>query len=150
MVPLVNDSGRVAADTVLLTEDEASIVFSFTRSYFFVEVERPRALVAFLKELMPRKPVSDLYDAIGCDRHGKTELYRALRAHLADSHDPIEIAPGQPGMVMLVLTLPSYDLVFKLIRDEFPPPKTATREERDGQVRARLPPRPRGTPGGRA
>ena len=31
-------------------------------------------------------------------------------------------------MVMLVFTLPSYDLVFKLIRDEFPPPKTATRK----------------------
>jgi isocitrate dehydrogenase kinase/phosphatase len=127
VVPLVNDGGRVAADTVLLTEDEASIVFSFTRSYFFVEVEHPRALVAFLRELLPRKPVADLYDAIGFDRHGKTELYRALRAHLAESDDPLEIAPGQRGMVMLVLTLPSYDLVFKLIRDEFPPPKTATR-----------------------
>jgi isocitrate dehydrogenase kinase/phosphatase len=30
-------------------------------------------------------------------------------------------------MVMLVFTLPSYDLVFKVIRDRFPPPKTATR-----------------------
>ena len=30
---------------------------------------------------------------------------------------------------MLVFTLPSYDLVFKVIRDRFPPPKTATRRE---------------------
>ena len=29
---------------------------------------------------------------------------------------------------MLVFTLPSYDLVFKVIRDRFAPPKTATRE----------------------
>jgi isocitrate dehydrogenase kinase/phosphatase len=127
VVPLVNETGRVAADTVLLTEDEASIVFSFTRSYFFVETAHPRGLVGFLRTLMPRKPVSDLYDAIGHNRHGKTELYRALHAHLAASHDPFEIAAGQRGMVMLVFTLPSYDLVFKVIRDRFPPPKTVTR-----------------------
>ena len=30
---------------------------------------------------------------------------------------------------MLVFTLPSYDLVLKVIRDRFPPPKTATRRE---------------------
>ena len=45
VVPLVNEAGGCASDTVLLTEDEASIVFSFTRSYFFVDVEQPRALV---------------------------------------------------------------------------------------------------------
>ena len=127
VIPIVNESGRAAADTVLLGEDEASIVFSFTRSYFFVETEHPRALVAFLSTLMPRKPVSELYDAIGHNRHGKTELFRALHSHLARSHDPFEIAEGQRGMVMLVFTLPSYDLVFKVIRDRFPPPKTATR-----------------------
>jgi isocitrate dehydrogenase kinase/phosphatase len=129
VIPLVNETGRVAADTVLLSEDDASIVFSFTRSYFFVETEHPRALVAFLASLMPKKPVSDLYDAIGHIRHGKTELYRALHSHLLRSEDPFELAAGQRGMVMLVFTLPSYDLVFKVIRDRFPPPKTATRRK---------------------
>ncbi len=127
VVPLTNERGRVAADTVLLSEDEVSIVFSFTRSYFFVETERPRELVGFLHTLMPRKPVSDLYDAIGHNKHGKTELYRALLDHLDRSDDRFQVAPGQEGMVMLVFTLPSYDLVFKVIRDEFPPPKTVTR-----------------------
>ncbi|HXY40283.1 MAG TPA: bifunctional isocitrate dehydrogenase kinase/phosphatase, partial [Vicinamibacteria bacterium] len=127
VIALVNERGRVAADAVLLTEDEASVVFSFTRSYFHVECQRPRELVGFLHQLMPRKPVSDLYDAIGHIRHGKTELYQALLEHLQGSDDAFEVAPGQTGMVMLVFTLPSYDLVFKVIRDFFPPPKTVTR-----------------------
>ena len=35
-------------------------------------------------------------------------------------------APGQRGMVMVVFTLPGLDVVFKVIRDRFPPPKTVT------------------------
>jgi isocitrate dehydrogenase kinase/phosphatase len=129
VVALANPHGRVVADAVLLTEDEASIVFSFTRSYFFVDTDRPRELVGFLRSLMPRKPVSELYDAIGHNKHGKTELYRALLAHIETSDDRFEVAAGQRGMVMAVFTLPSWDLVFKVIRDRFPPPKTATRRE---------------------
>src|SRR6185436_5137124 len=36
VIALVTDGDRVAVDAVLLSEDEASIVFSFTRSYFHV------------------------------------------------------------------------------------------------------------------
>jgi isocitrate dehydrogenase kinase/phosphatase len=129
VVALANTGGRVGVDAVLLTEDEASIVFSFTRSYLFVEAERSRETVAFLRSLVPRKPVSELYDAIGHPRHGKTELYRALLDHLERSDDCFGPAPGQRGMVMLVFALPAYDLVFKVIRDEFPPPKQATRRQ---------------------
>ena len=150
VIALANPRGRVTADAVLLTEDEASIVFSFTRSYFFVDTDRPRELVAFLRSLMPRKPVSELYDAIGHNKHGKTELYRALLAHIQGSDDLFEVAAGQRGMVMAVFTLPSYDLVFKVIRDRFPPPKTATRREVMKQVRAGVPARPGGAPRGRA
>ena len=74
---------------MLLTEDEASVVFSFTRSYFFVDTDRPRELVGFLRSLMPRKPVSELYDAIGHNKHGKTELYRALLAHIETLGRPL-------------------------------------------------------------
>jgi isocitrate dehydrogenase kinase/phosphatase len=129
VIALANGSGRVSVDAALLTEDEASIVFSFTRSYLFVEAERSREMVAFLRSLMPRKPVGELYDAIGHPRHGKTELYRSLLDHLQRSDDRFETAPGQKGMVMLVFALPAYDLVFKVIRDEFPPPKATTRRQ---------------------
>jgi isocitrate dehydrogenase kinase/phosphatase len=86
-------------------------------------------MVAFLRSLLPRKPVGELYDAIGHPRHGKTELHRALLDHLQHSDDRFETAPGQRGMVMLVFALPAYDLVFKIIRDDFPPPKAVTRRQ---------------------
>src|SRR5689334_24495594 len=44
--------------------------------------------------------------------------YHALQRHLAQSFDVFVRAPGQRGLVMVVFTLPSHDLVFKVIRSE--------------------------------
>jgi isocitrate dehydrogenase kinase/phosphatase len=129
VLSLLNPHGSVVVDAVLLAEDEVSIVFSFTRSYFHVDVEDPAPLVRFLKTIMPKKPVAELYIAIGRNKHGKTELYRDLLAHLATSDDSFVLAAGEPGMVMLVFTLPSFDVVFKIIRDTFGFGKTSSRQD---------------------
>jgi isocitrate dehydrogenase kinase/phosphatase len=129
VLPLINTPKGVAVDTVLLTENEVSIVFSFTRSYFHVEAEHPGEIVGFLKSILPLKPVAELYTSIGYHKHGKTVLYRDLRRHLQQSTDKFVSAPGEKGMVMTVFTLPSYDIVFKVIKDRFAYPKTATRQE---------------------
>ncbi len=129
VIALVNDTGRIEADAVLVDENEVSIVFSFARSYFCVEMERPRELVDFLRAIMPRKPAAELYNAVGLNKHGKTELFRSLLRHLEATDDRFEIAPGQRGMVMCVFTLPGFDVVFKVIRDRFEYPKTVTHDE---------------------
>jgi isocitrate dehydrogenase kinase/phosphatase len=129
LICLQNDQGKIAVDAVLLDEDEASIVFSFTRSYFHVEVERPSEVVRFLKSIIPLKRIAELYIAIGFNKHGKTELYRDLMHHLEQSSDQFETAPGERGMVMVVFTLPSYDMVFKVIKDHLIPPKSTSRTE---------------------
>ncbi|HBY94992.1 MAG: bifunctional isocitrate dehydrogenase kinase/phosphatase [Ardenticatenaceae bacterium] len=129
VIPLLNTERGIIVDAVLLTEDEASIVFSFTRSYFHVEVLRPYELICFLKSIMPLKRVAELYISIGYNKHGKTELYRDLLRHLAASDDTFVIARGARGMVMVVFTIPSYDVVFKIIKDQFTYPKTTTRQE---------------------
>ncbi len=125
---LLNDEGGITIDAVLLTADEVSILFSFTRSYFHVQVESPYELIKFLKSIMPRKPMSELYTSIGFNKHGKTELYRELLAHLERSDDKFEIARGEKGMVMVVFTMPSFDVVFKIIKDRFAYPKKTTRD----------------------
>jgi len=119
----------IAIDAVLMDEDDVSIVFSYTRSYFHVEAEHPHETIEFLKSILPLKRVAELYISIGYNKHGKTELYRDLLRHLATSTDKFEIARGDKGMVMLVFDLPSYDVVFKIIKDTFAYPKTATRQE---------------------
>jgi isocitrate dehydrogenase kinase/phosphatase len=129
VIALRNDGCQVVTDAVLLDEDEVSIVFSFTRSYFHVDLERPAETVQFLSLLMPWKRVAELYMAVGFPRHGKTELYRDLLRHLEYSDDQFVPAPGDRGMVMIVFTLLSYDLVFKVIRDQFAYPKTTSRQD---------------------
>lgn len=129
ILPLLNGDTGLVVDTVLLSEAEASVVFSFTRSYFHVDAEIPGHLVGFLKSIMPLKPLAELYIAIGYNKHGKTERYRALYRHLRNSNDKFEIARGAKGMVMTVFTLPSYDVVFKIIKDRFAYPKSSTRDQ---------------------
>lgn len=127
VLALLNGERGVYVDAVLPTADEASVVFGFTRSYFQVEVEEPREMVEFLHAIMPTKRVDELYTAIGFNRHGKTELYRALMRHLESGGGRFEPAPGIRGMVMSVFTLPSFNVVFKVIKDRFDSPKRTTR-----------------------
>jgi len=124
-----NRMGEVFVDTVIFDRDELSVVFSFTRSFFMVETNDPSSIVDFLKILMPHKPRSELYACIGFRKHSKTEFFRDFSRHLRNSDDQFVIAPGIKGMVMSVFTLPSYDIVFKIIKDRFQPPKDITREQ---------------------
>ncbi len=131
-LPVLHTDGEddvLRVDTVLLTSNALSMVFSFTRSYFHVVCPQPWGVVRFLKTLMPRKRVAELYISLGFTKHGKTELYRDLCAHLARTDERFEAARGTPGMVMRVFTLPGFDVVFKIIKDRFDPPKQTTRAE---------------------
>ena len=104
-------------------------MFGYTRSYFHVDLPVVSAAVSLLRTFMPGKPVDELYTVLGRAKQGKTERYYALRRHLDQSFDVFVHAPGQRGLVMVVFTLPSHDLVFKVIRDRFGPPKNTTRAE---------------------
>ncbi|MGK9175626.1 bifunctional isocitrate dehydrogenase kinase/phosphatase [Yokenella regensburgei] len=118
-----SDDGELFVDTCLTAIAEASIVFGFARSYFMVYAPQPAALVEWLREILPGKTTAELYMAIGCQKHGKTESYREYLSYLAGSDEQFIEAPGIRGMVMLVFTLPGFDRVFKIIKDQFPPQK---------------------------
>lgn len=134
VIPLVfallnNERGSIDCDAVLVSADEVSKLFSFARSYFMVASSQPGPYVDFLGSIIPHKELFELYNAIGFGKHGKTVFYRSAVTHTQQSSDCYTIAPGIKGMVMLVFTLPSYDYVFKVIKDRFTPPKDMTREE---------------------
>jgi len=121
--------GGLVIDAALFGEDDLELVFSFARAYFMVTMEVPSAYVHFLRSLMPRKPNSELFSALGLQKQGKSLFYRDLLMHMRHSSDKFRIAPGIKGMVMLVFDLPSFPYVFKVIKDHFPPPKETTREQ---------------------
>ncbi len=123
-----DDSG-IVLDALLIGEADLAILFSFTRAYFRVDAPCPFAFVRWLRDLMPGKRLADLYNAIGYNRHAKTEFYRDFVRQLQSSSDHFIEAEGTRGMVMIVFTLPSYDVVFKLIRDHFDQPKDSDRND---------------------
>jgi isocitrate dehydrogenase kinase/phosphatase len=130
---LHKEAGRLYLDAALFTEDEILILFSFARAYFMVDMEVPSAYVQFLRQMMPRKPRTELYNALGLAKQGKTLFYRDLLAHQRQSTDRFRIAPGIKGMVMLVFDQPSFPFVFKVIKDYYPPQKDTTREQIKGK-----------------
>ena len=128
VLPLIHAERGIVVDAVLMTESEASVVFGFSWTYFRVETPCPRAMVEFLRTIMPLKRVDELYTAIGFNKHGKTELYRSLMADLERPEARFAFAEGDEGMVMAVFTLPSFNAVFKVIKDTFVAPKNTTRQ----------------------
>ncbi|MEM1358599.1 MAG: bifunctional isocitrate dehydrogenase kinase/phosphatase, partial [Bacteroidota bacterium] len=143
IMPLLHppDQG-IIIDALLLESDQVTSIFSYHRSYFLADITVPSDMVDFLRTFMPTKAISELYNAIGFEKHGKTVFYRELRrhfrktAHLARPQvqgdgsighgEQFLTAPGIAGMVMYVFTMPSLNMVFKIIRDKFAPPKQVT------------------------
>lgn len=124
-----NTEQGITLNALLTTEEEIKNVFAFSRSYFLVSTSDPKALIDFLLTVLPAKPEAQLYMNLGYQEHGKELVVRHLHRHLQENRSQFIVAPGIAGMVMMVFTLPDYDLVFKLIRDHFRPPKSVTREE---------------------
>src|SRR5947208_3416265 len=123
-----NERG-IILDALLDGDVDLAILFSFTRSYFRVAVECPYRLVRYLQQLMPRKRLIDLYNAIGFHRHGKTEFYRDFISHLRKSSDRFGVAEGGRGTVIGVFTAPTFDVASKLLKDQFDLPKNSTPED---------------------
>lgn len=129
VIAFKNTDDGIDVDAVLLSEEEVSIVFSYTRSYYFADPNSVMGTVHFIHTLLPKKPIDELYTVLGRLRQGKTERYYTFTRHLDKTEDLFVHTEGDRGLVMIVFTLPSYDLVFKVMRDRFGHPKTITHEE---------------------
>jgi len=130
VLPLLHNENGVYVDALLTNYNDLSVLFSYNRSYFLVDVDIPSEYVEFLKTIAPTKGLGELYNSLGLVKHGKTEFYRDFVRHLHSHPDEqFVLAPGIKGMVMSVFTLPNYKMVFKVIKDRFEIPKKTTREK---------------------
>ena len=128
LVFLNTEEGQLYVDTAMFNADDLSVLFSFTRNHFMVDAPLPYQYSHFLKKLMPKKLDYEIYNSLGFPKHAKTEFFRQLVGHLNNSSDQFIVAPGIKGMVMTVFMLPSYNIVFKIIKDKFAPPKEVTHQ----------------------
>lgn len=136
VIALVNDEDGIRADAVLTRREHIAVLFGFTRSYFHADLPTVGDTVVFLRTLLPSKPIDEIYTILGRAKQGKTERYRHFFRHLDGcARERFVHADGERGMVMLVFTLPSYPLVFKLIRDRFAYPKNMARDEVQAKYR---------------
>lgn len=130
VIALVNDEGGLRADAVLTRRRDVAHLFGVSRSYFQADLGTVGDAVVFLRSLLPAKPIDEIYTVLGRAKQGKTERYRTFFGHFQEHPgEQLVHADGTPGMVMAVFTLPSYPLVFKLIRDRFAWPKTLSRQQ---------------------
>ena len=129
IIAFKNENRGISVDAIFLEEKEISLIFGYTRSYYFADPNSVIGTVHFLKSMLPKKPIDELYTVLGRLRQGKTERHRIFTEHLRKTKDKFVHAEGETGLVMIVFTLPSYNLVFKVIRDTFGPPKTISRED---------------------
>lgn len=129
VIALLNDGGHLEVDGLVLDEDGLRLLFSYTHTYFHVNVGQVTALVAFLHALMPGKRLAEIYISLGYHRHGKTELYRDLVRQQADCRQRFQVSPGKRGMVMEVFSRADDDLVFKLIKDRRARTKPVSRQQ---------------------
>ena len=130
VIALVNDGGGLRAEAVLTRRRDVAHLFGVSRSYFQADLATVGDAVVFLRSLLPGKPVDEIYTVLGRAKQGKTERYRTFFRHFNEhAGERLAAAEGTPGMVMVVFTLPSYPLVFKLIRDRFAWPKTMSRRQ---------------------
>ena len=130
-IALLNSEKGLHIDAVMMGADQLSLLFGFARTYFMVDTDQPARYVDYLSVLMPHKQRFELFNAIGFIKHAKTEFYRYKVDTTRNSpvDDKYTLAPGTPGMVMLVFTTPGSDYVYKVIKDKFSAPKTATKQQ---------------------
>jgi len=129
VLPLIHHKNGIRVNALLISNDDVSSIFSYHRAYFLADVDIVSETVDFLQSILPQKNLSELYNSIGFEKHGKTVFYREFIRHLNRTEDQFEEAPGIRGMVMFVFTLPSLNMVFKVIKDSFDPPKKITTAE---------------------
>lgn len=129
VIAFKNEENGIDVDAVFMDEKDVSTIFGYTRSYYFADLNSVIGAVHFIKSMLPKKPIDELYTVLGRLRQGKTERHRSFAKHLSKTRDKFVHADGDTGLVMIVFTLPSYNLVFKIIRDKFGYPKTISRKD---------------------
>jgi isocitrate dehydrogenase kinase/phosphatase len=134
VIALVHTLDGLKVEAVLTRRADVAHLFGISRSYFQADLPTVGDAVVFLRSLLPHKPLDELYTVLGRAKQGKTERFRTFFRHFAEHPDEQLVhAEGTPGMVMAVFTLPSYPLVFKLIRDRFAWPKQMSRKDVEGK-----------------
>ena len=76
VIPVLHTrKGDLVLDAVLSDVNLITLLFSFTRAYFMVDMEVPSAYVQFVRSMLPNKPRSEIYTILGLHKQGKALVF---------------------------------------------------------------------------
>ena len=117
VLALENDERGIHVDALLTRESDVHNLFSSTLANFHVTSPRYHELSAFLRSIMPGRPLGLHYSTIGFNHVGKVAVMTELREELNDTGERLAISAGFPGTVAIGFSSPSSAYNLKVIRD---------------------------------
>ena len=117
VLALVNDDDGVHVDALLIREFDVHNLFSSTLANFHVTSPHYHELAAFLRSIMPGRPLGLHYSTIGFNHVGKVAVMTELREELNDTGERLAISAGFPGTVAIGFSSPSSAYNLKVIRN---------------------------------
>src|SRR2546430_9039486 len=117
VIALLNSEEGVRAEAVLHAVPHVHNLCSSTEAPFQVTNRHYHELAAFLKSIMPSRPLGLHYSTIGYYHFSKVAVMNEVRRRLVRERELLAVAPGSPGTVTIAFTSPRLDYVLKVIRD---------------------------------
>jgi isocitrate dehydrogenase kinase/phosphatase len=117
IIALGNGPEGLRAEALLHAASHVHNLCSSTEAPFQVTNRHYHELAAFLKSIMPRRPLGLQYSTIGYYHFSKVAVMNEVRRCLVQDGDRLTVAPGSPGTVTIAFTSPQLDYVLKVIRD---------------------------------
>ena len=117
VLALENDDDGIHVDALLTRESDVHNLFSSTLANFHVTSPYYHELSAFLRSIMPGRPLGLHYSTIGFNHVGKVAVMTELREELNDTGERFAISAGFPGTVAIGFSSPSSAYNLKVIRD---------------------------------
>ena len=117
IIALLNGSGGIFCDAVILDEHLAHNLFSSTLANFHVTTRYYHELSAYLHSLMPHRALGLHYSTIGYNHVGKVAVMLELKRELETSGGVLDTAIGEPGTVAIGFAGPGSAYNLKVIRN---------------------------------
>ena len=117
VLALENDGDGIHVDALLTRESDVHNLFSSTLANFHVTSPHYHELSAFLRSIMPGRPLGLHYSTIGFNHVGKVAVMTELREELSGTGERLDISAGFPGTVAIGFSSPSSAYNLKVIRD---------------------------------
>jgi isocitrate dehydrogenase kinase/phosphatase len=118
IIALGNSAEGLRAEALLHAVAHVHNLCSSTEAPFQVTNRHYHELAAFLRSIMPRRPLGLQYSTIGYYHFSKVAVMNEVRRCLVQDGERLAVAPGSPGTVTIAFTSPQLDYVLKVIRDK--------------------------------